>query len=112
MSKKITLLFLVILICSAVKAQVYKDPKVPIPLRVKDLLSRMTLEEKIGQMTASDLDKPLNGNIAYGECASPAIHRRQKTGAAAIKIRHPHYPDRRMFARTIGCRCHHFSASH
>jgi beta-glucosidase len=73
MSKKITLLFLVILICSAVKAQVYKDPKVPIPLRVKDLLSRMTLEEKIGQMTASDLDKPLNGNIAYGECASPFI---------------------------------------
>jgi beta-glucosidase len=73
MGKKIKLFFLLILICSAVKAQVYKDPKAPIPLRVKDLLSRMTLEEKIGQMTASDLDKPLNGNIAYGECASPFI---------------------------------------
>ena len=28
----------------------YKDPKKPIGARVKDLLSRMTLEEKIGQM--------------------------------------------------------------
>ncbi|XP_058755712.1 uncharacterized protein LOC131628922 [Vicia villosa] len=29
----------------------YKDPKVPLGRRIKDLLSRMTLEEKIGQMT-------------------------------------------------------------
>lgn len=29
----------------------YKDPKVPVHRRIKDLLSRMTLEEKIGQMT-------------------------------------------------------------
>lgn len=29
----------------------YKDPKVPLSRRIKDLLSRMTLEEKIGQMT-------------------------------------------------------------
>ena len=29
----------------------YKDPKQPIAVRVKDLLSRMTLAEKIGQMT-------------------------------------------------------------
>lgn len=32
----------------------YKDPKQPIAVRVKDLLSRMTLEEKIGQMTQID----------------------------------------------------------
>ncbi|CAK8531142.1 unnamed protein product [Lathyrus sativus] len=32
----------------------YKDPKQPIATRVKDLLSRMTLEEKIGQMTQID----------------------------------------------------------
>lgn len=30
---------------------VYKDPNAPVEERVKDLLSRMTLEEKIGQMT-------------------------------------------------------------
>ncbi|KAA3473323.1 beta-glucosidase BoGH3B-like [Gossypium australe] len=28
----------------------YKDPKQPIPVRIQDLLDRMTLEEKIGQM--------------------------------------------------------------
>ena len=28
----------------------YKDPKQPIKVRVKDLLKRMTVEEKIGQM--------------------------------------------------------------
>lgn len=28
----------------------YKDPKQPISLRVNDLMSRMTLDEKIGQM--------------------------------------------------------------
>lgn len=30
---------------------VYKDPNAPVEARVKDLLSRMTLLEKIGQMT-------------------------------------------------------------
>lgn len=29
----------------------YKDPKQPLNVRIKDLLGRMTLEEKIGQMT-------------------------------------------------------------
>lgn len=73
MRKKTNLFFLAILICAATHAQVYRDPKAPVAARVKGLLSRMTLEEKIGQMTASDLDKPLNGNIAYGECASPFV---------------------------------------
>lgn len=29
----------------------YKDPKQPMVTRIKDLMNRMTLEEKIGQMT-------------------------------------------------------------
>lgn len=29
---------------------IYKDPNAPVEVRVKDLLSRMTLKEKIGQM--------------------------------------------------------------
>lgn len=29
----------------------YKDPKQPLNARIKDLMKRMTLEEKIGQMT-------------------------------------------------------------
>lgn len=73
MSKKIGLLVLLIFGFVGVHAQVYKDPKAPVALRVKDLLSRMTLEEKIAQMSASDLDKPLDGNIAYGVCASPFL---------------------------------------
>lgn len=32
----------------------YKDPKQSLGVRVKDLLSRMTLEEKIGQMVQID----------------------------------------------------------
>lgn len=33
---------------------IYKDPKIPINHRIKDLMNRMTLEEKIGQMTQID----------------------------------------------------------
>lgn len=32
----------------------YKDPKQPINVRIKDLMIRMTLEEKIGQMVQID----------------------------------------------------------
>lgn len=32
----------------------YKDPKQPLNRRIKDLMGRMTLEEKIGQMTQLD----------------------------------------------------------
>ena len=32
----------------------YKDPKLPVATRVEDLLGRMSLEEKIGQMTQAD----------------------------------------------------------
>lgn len=46
---------LLLLCCSGTFAEAeyvkYKDAKQPIPVRIKDLMSRMTLEEKIGQMT-------------------------------------------------------------
>lgn len=32
----------------------YKDPKQPLNVRIKDLMKRMTLEEKVGQMTQID----------------------------------------------------------
>ncbi|MGH8023933.1 MAG: hypothetical protein ACRED1_10150, partial [Limisphaerales bacterium] len=35
---------------------IYLDPSRPVDERVADLLSRMTLDEKIGQMTQADLD--------------------------------------------------------
>ncbi|TDT51978.1 glycoside hydrolase family 3 N-terminal domain-containing protein [Fonticella tunisiensis] len=40
----------------------YKDPTAPVEDRVKDLLSRMTLEEKIGQMMQGEIGTG-NGNV-------------------------------------------------
>ena len=47
-------IFLLVLLCcyasNTVQAAAYKDPKQPIGARIRDLMKRMTLEEKIGQM--------------------------------------------------------------
>jgi beta-glucosidase len=50
---KLALVLLFCLVASGRAAEYakYKDPKQPVSVRVKDLLSRMTLAEKIGQMT-------------------------------------------------------------
>ncbi|KAF1890688.1 hypothetical protein Lal_00013283 [Lupinus albus] len=54
----LSILWLSWCLVSNVEAQVeymkYKDPKQPVVTRVKDLLDRMTLEEKIGQMVQID----------------------------------------------------------
>ncbi len=44
-------------------AQIYKDPNQPIPARVNDLLSRMSLDEKLGQMTQAERGAVSNGQI-------------------------------------------------
>lgn len=49
-------LAVVLLLCflvsfSEAEYRKYKDPKVPLNERIRDLIKRMTLEEKIGQMT-------------------------------------------------------------
>lgn len=71
--KKWSLTIAAFLMISAVYAQVYKDPKAPVPARVKDLLGRMTLEEKIGQMSMNSLKGSLDNPIAYGVCESPFV---------------------------------------
>src|SRR6201999_2963333 len=38
----------------------YMNPRLPVELRVKDLLSRMTLPEKVGQMTQAERS-PIEG---------------------------------------------------
>ncbi|KAL3825654.1 hypothetical protein ACJIZ3_021683 [Penstemon smallii] len=55
----IFLIGMVLVLCcctSIAKAEymIYKDPKHPTSLRIRDLMKRMTLEEKIGQMTQID----------------------------------------------------------
>ncbi|MDQ2747562.1 MAG: glycoside hydrolase family 3 C-terminal domain-containing protein, partial [Acidobacteriota bacterium] len=88
---KITLTFLLafLLISSAlplnfpVKAQTetppYKNAKLPIDERVKDLLSRMTLEEKVAQMECLWMEKPNDNSkvakeqLPLGGTFSPAL---------------------------------------
>jgi hypothetical protein len=42
----------------------YKDPKQPIGARVEDLLARMTLVEKIGQMTQIERENATAGVLS------------------------------------------------
>ncbi|XP_059643115.1 uncharacterized protein LOC132284980 [Cornus florida] len=58
----------------------YKDPKQPLNVRIKDLMSRMTLEEKIGQMVQIDrnvssaevMKKYFIGSVLSGGGSVPA----------------------------------------
>lgn len=56
---------------SEIKKPIYLDPNQPIDRRVEDLLSRMTLEEKIGQMCQySGITKEYEGMIKNGKVGS------------------------------------------
>ncbi|HEX2691695.1 MAG TPA: glycoside hydrolase family 3 N-terminal domain-containing protein [Kofleriaceae bacterium] len=48
---------------AAAQSLPYKDPTLPIATRVNDLLSRMTLDEKIGQMTQAERGSVSNAQI-------------------------------------------------
>nr|GEY14369.1 glycoside hydrolase family 3 C-terminal domain-containing protein [Tanacetum cinerariifolium] len=58
----------------------YKDPKQPVEVRITDLMNRMTLEEKIGQMTQIDryvatpevMQKFFIGSVLTGGASPPA----------------------------------------
>ncbi|KAK1284496.1 Beta-D-xylosidase 1 [Acorus calamus] len=57
---RISLLSLLLLLCcyapiGEAKYLKYKDPNQPLNVRIHDLMQRMTLEEKIGQMVQIDL---------------------------------------------------------
>jgi beta-glucosidase len=53
---------------SASPSEVYTNPSAPIPARVRDLLKRMTLAEKIGQMDQIVVGKLRGTNPPNGEC--------------------------------------------
>lgn len=52
---RVILVGILVTCCCAAIAQAeymkYKDPKQPLGVRIEDLMSKMSLEEKIGQMT-------------------------------------------------------------
>ncbi len=52
-------------------AQLYKDANAPVADRVEDLLSRMTLEEKVDQMCMVGLNDVTRTRRMYGTCDSP-----------------------------------------
>ncbi|XWS42697.1 hypothetical protein CRYUN_Cryun16bG0036300 [Craigia yunnanensis] len=74
---------------ASVKAEYlkYKDPKQPLPVRIQDLLNRMTLEEKIGQMVQIDrsvasaevMKKYFIGSLLSGGGSVPAPQASAKT---------------------------------
>ncbi|MFS7957061.1 putative glucan 1,3-beta-glucosidase [Helianthus anomalus] len=55
---KMLVLLTLVMCCWACMAKAeyfkYKDPEQRLGVRIKDLMKRMTLEEKIGQMTQAD----------------------------------------------------------
>ena len=62
-----SVIFLSVLACgilavSCAGTDVYKDPSAPVEKRVEDLLSKMTLEEKIYQVTQWTYGKNMNAN--------------------------------------------------
>jgi beta-glucosidase len=75
--------YLLVYLCfhgAALHAQSYKDPGVPVTLRVKDLLSRMTLEEKVAQMNMNSLKGSMGQNHAAGVVESPFVTSREIAG--------------------------------
>ncbi|KAK9289845.1 hypothetical protein L1049_008005 [Liquidambar formosana] len=80
----ISLMVLLLMCCWAVMAEAeymkYKDPKQHLNVRIKDLMSRMTLEEKIGQMVQIDrtvasaevMKKYFIGSVLSGGGSVPA----------------------------------------
>ncbi|KAM0929559.1 hypothetical protein ACQ4PT_001599 [Festuca glaucescens] len=61
-------IFVLLMFCLAVLGRAdhlkYKDPKQPVSVRIKDLLGRMTLAEKIGQMTQIERENATTGVLS------------------------------------------------
>ncbi|KAK4852153.1 hypothetical protein QYF36_021489 [Acer negundo] len=83
MASRIPILLMgLLLLCCLAEAEYmkYKDSKQPLNVRIKDLMSRMTLEEKVGQMTQIDrtvasaevMKKYFIGSILSGGGSVPA----------------------------------------
>ena len=65
----------------------YLDPKLPVKARVADLLSRMSLADKVGQMTQAE-----RGAVGSGGATSPTGSARCSPAAARCRRRTPRPP--------------------
>lgn len=68
--KKLITLVIGLLIAANISAQTYKNPKATVQERVEDLIARMTLEEKIGQMNqflGLEYLKTNRANLEHGD---------------------------------------------
>ncbi|KAJ3673110.1 hypothetical protein LUZ60_006484 [Juncus effusus] len=95
---KITTFLVLLLSCSAFLSSAeymkYKDPKAPLKARVNDLLSRMTLAEKIGQMsqierlnaTSDVLTNYFIGSVLSGGGSMPSPNAGAKEWSSRINI--------------------------
>jgi beta-glucosidase len=88
MFKRSILLLVLSLLVTALRAQVYKDPQAPVAARVKDLLSRMTLEEKVAQMSMTTLKNSMDTSIAYGVVESPFVTVKEVATLSAAAKKH------------------------
>ena len=70
-----SILIITLLLITSIQGfcQLYKDPRAPVAVRVEDLLSRMTLEEKIAQMNMSSLSESIHSTVGFGVVESPFI---------------------------------------
>ena len=82
---------------------IYKDPKQPIDLRVKDLLSRMTAEEKFWQcfMIPGDLDQVEPGQYQHGIFGLQVSAGTKGGGAAGQLLQYNANEDAEKLARKI-----------
>lgn len=77
---RLCLLIVVLWLGAAAEEMKYKDPTQPLKVRIDDLMKRMTLEEKIGQMTQAernysspdDIKKYFIGSVVSGGGSVPA----------------------------------------
>jgi len=82
--KTLSVIAFAVIYTATANAQLYKNPKAPVEKRVADLLKRMTLEEKVGQMNMSSLSEAKNSKIAYGVLESPFVTAMEVTGQSIL----------------------------
>ncbi len=69
--KILSVITFAVIYTATANAQLYMNPKAPVEKRVADLLKRMTLEEKVGQMSMSSLADVKKSKVGFGVLASP-----------------------------------------